>query len=60
MQSKCMAALQYAKLTGHRSVGMPDENGTTMYPRQLDTLSLIRVKNWFARRISEDSDRNLN
>ena len=37
-----MVALQYAKLAGHRSVGTPDENGTTLYPRQLDTLSLVR------------------
>ena len=34
LTGKCMGALQYAKLTGHRSVGIPDENGTTLYPRK--------------------------
>ena len=29
LTGKCMGALHYAKLTGHRSVGIADENGTT-------------------------------
>ena len=29
LTGECMGALHYAKLTGQRSVGIPDENGTT-------------------------------
>ena len=69
---ECMGALRYAKLTGHRSVGIPDENGTfsdltgqTNWNGSYHFFSpfpnsLIRSKNRFARRFGRNIPTEIN